>query len=307
MAANIELIKKLREEMGGIGMSDCKKALEETSNNYEEAITWLRKKGIATAAKKASRVAAEGLIGVFSNGSTACATEVNSETDFVAENAMFQKLVSDIAKLAIDLNGDVEALSNAKIDGETVSNAIVLATASIGEKISLRRTASVSVSNGVVATYIHNAVQGKPDLGKIAILLGIETSSSSPRIMEVGKQICMHIASMTPKFLTTGEVSKDELEKERAIFTEQASASGKPAQVIEKMVEGRLSKFYSEVVLLEQPFVMEPKITVKQLLENLKKELNAEIELKQFVSMKVGEGIEKQSSDFAAEVAELAK
>lgn len=307
MAANIELIKKLREEMGGIGMSDCRKALEESDNNYEEAIVWLRKKGIVTAAKKASRVAAEGLVGVYltDNLLSASIVEVNSETDFVAGNASFQKLVSEIVQNSISVNGDLSALNASMIGKDTVEEAITLATATIGEKIALRRAGKITTPNGVVATYIHNAVSGQPSLGKIGVLLGMQSSADPKKLSTVGRQICMHIASMAPKFLSISEVDPSELAKEKAILTEQASGSGKPPAVIEKMVEGRISKFYSEVVLLEQPFVMDPKLTIKDVLSSLSKELGAEVKLTKFILMKVGEGIEKVETDFAAEVASL--
>jgi elongation factor Ts len=305
--ADMDLIKKLRVEMGGIGLSDCKTALEESGNDYEEAVTWLRKKGIATAAKKASKIAAEGLVAIESQGNEAVLVEVNSETDFVAKNETFQTLAKKISKNALLLKGEIAKILTSKIGNDTVQDCIIQATATIGEKIALRRAEYISVSEGVIATYLHNGVANNPNLGQIGVLLAIETKGDKNKALAVGKQICMHIASMSPKFLDMTSVDPSDLEKEKEILTEQAKASGKPEGVIARMIEGRISKYYSDVVLLEQPFVMDPKITVKQLLADKSKDIGAEIALKRFVCFKVGEGIEKNESNFADEVAGMLK
>ena len=302
--SNIELIKKLREEMGGIGMSDCKKALDETNYNYEEAIAWLRKKGIANAAKKSSRVACEGLVALNVQGTKATIVEVNSETDFVAQNDAFKKLVLEISAKSMEM-ANVEELKNAQISKGTVAEAITLATAGIGEKIDLRRMDKISVTNGVIAHYIHNALQDEKTLGKIGVLVALESTGDKAKLLDFGRKLGMHIASCAPKYLTTNEVSAEEIAKEKEILVAQASGTGKPQAVIEKMVEGRMSKFYSEIVLLEQAFVMDPSIVIKNLVANFSKEIGAEVKISGFKMMKVGDGIEKQESNFADEVASM--
>jgi elongation factor Ts len=296
--SSLELIKKLRDEMGGIGMADCKKALEETGGNYEEAIAWLRKKGLANAAKKASRVASEGLVCVAVSGLKGALVEVNSETDFVAKNSTFTALVSEIGAKSLEV-ASFDALKT------SFEEKIALATAGIGEKIEIRRMASVAVSKGAIAFYVHNATEENKMLGKIGVLIGVESSASQEKLLDLGKKIGMHIASCTPKYLERNEVSAEEIAKEKAILMEQASSSGKPQAVIEKMVEGRMSKFYSEFVLLEQAFVMNPDVTVRAFVESFAKEVGAEVKITAFKMMKLGEGIEKKEDNFAEEVAKM--
>ena len=299
------LVKELREKTGA-GMMDCKKALAENNGDIEAAADWLREKGILKAAKKADRVAAEGLIGVASNGKAAALAEVNSETDFVARNENFQKAVRTVAEIALANNGDVTKVAHAATDGGgTVNEMLQGLVATIGENMSLRRTAAISVNEGVVATYIHNvAADG---LGKIGVLVALESPGDVSRLTDLGRKVAMHVASMKPLAATTDELDPAVVEKERQILTAQAAESGKPANVIEKMVEGRIRKFYQESVLVEQAFVMDPDVTVGKFIENAGKNMGAPVKLKGFLKFEVGEGIEKVASDFAAEVAAFAQ
>jgi len=298
-------IKNLRETTGA-GMLDCRKALTENGGNMEAAIDWLRKKGLSAAAKKSGRVAAEGAVAIAAEGLKAAIIELNAETDFVARNEQFQQLARSIAELAVRHSiGDVEELKNTK-DGhgktiiENVSNAI----ATIGENMNLRRAAIMGVTQGVVASYIHNAVA--PGMGKIGILVGVESTGDIAKLEAFGKQIAMHIAAARPEALSTNDVDNAKLDRERAVYREQAAASGKPADVVEKMVEGRVRKYYEEVVLLEQLFVIDGKTKISQAVANAAKEIGAPVTLTGFISYRLGEGIEKQTSDFAAEVAAAA-
>ena len=299
------LVKELREKTGA-GMMDCKKALAENNGDIEAAADWLREKGILKAAKKADRVAAEGLIGVASNGKAAALAEVNSETDFVARNENFQKAVRTVAEIALANNGDVTKVAHAATDGGgTVNEMLQGLVATIGENMSLRRTAAISVNEGVVATYIHNvAADG---LGKIGVLVALESPGDVSRLTDLGRKVAMHVASMKPLAATTDELDPAVVEKERQILTAQAAESGKPANVIEKMVEGRIRKFYQESVLVEQAFVMDPDVTVGKFIENAGKNMGAPVKLKGFLKFEVGEGIEKATSDFAAEVASFSQ
>jgi elongation factor Ts len=299
------LVKELREKTGA-GMMDCKKALAENNGDIEAAADWLREKGILKAAKKADRVAAEGLIGVASNGKAAALAEVNSETDFVARNENFQKAVRTVAEIALANNGDVTKVAHAATaGGGTVNEMLQGLVATIGENMSLRRTAALSVNEGVVATYIHNvAADG---LGKIGVLVALESPGDVSRLTDLGRKVAMHVASMKPLAATTAELDPAVVEKERQILTAQAAESGKPANVIEKMVEGRIRKFYQESVLVEQAFVMDPDVTVGKFIENAGKNMGAPVKLKGFLKFEVGEGIEKAASDFAAEVAAFAQ
>ncbi|HEY8595736.1 MAG TPA: translation elongation factor Ts [Devosiaceae bacterium] len=307
MAISAAQVKELREQTG-VGMMDCKKALEETNGDMEAAVDWLRSRGLAKAAKKAGRVAAEGLIGVSSTGTTAALVEVNSETDFVARNEQFQDLVAKIANLAVAADGDVEKLG--KMDypgtGHTVSDEVTEAIAKIGENMTLRRTAAVSVSQGVVGNYIHNAVV--PGLGKIGILVGLESSGDKAALEALGRQLAMHVAAVSPSPLavTPEELDPAVVAHERAIFKEQAIQSGKPAEIAEKMVEGRLRKFYEEVCLLAQTFVIDGETRISDVLKKAEADVGAPVKLTQFVRYALGEGIEKQENDFAAEVAAAA-
>lgn len=295
-------IKDLREKTGA-GMMDCKKALVENNGDMEAAIDWLRKKGLAAAAKKSSRVAAEGLVAVSSNGAQGVVVELNAETDFVARNDKFQALASGIAAVALKAaSNDVDALkSQAFGGGRTVEEEISNAIAVIGENMNLRRVTHLSVSQGVVAQYIHNSTA--PGLGKIGVLVALESAAPADKLNELGRQIAMHVAAAKPDALTTDEVDADKLARERSVFKEQAMASGKSAEIAEKMVEGRIRKYYEEVVLLEQLYVMDGKTKVREVVEAASKELGAPIKLVAFERFLLGEGIEKEQSDFAAEVA----
>ncbi len=300
------LIRELRERTGA-GMVDCKKALAETGGDVEGATDWLRKKGLAAAAKKAGRQTSEGLVGLAMDGATGATVEVNSETDFVARNEGFQELVRRIVALAPQASGDLEALKAMRIQetGRTVDEEIAHAIGVIGENISLRRTASLTVEDGVVATYLHG--QLSPGLGKIAVLVGLKSTADRGRLSEIGRQLAMHVAATSPQAVTIEALDPAQVERERAIYADQARSSGKPENIIAKMVEGRVRKFYEEAVLLEQTYVVDTEQRVKQVVEAASKELGAPVEIASFVRMAVGEGIEKRQSDFAAEVAELTR
>lgn len=300
------LVKQLRDKTGA-GMMDAKKALVENNGDIEAASDWLREKGILKAAKKADRIAAEGLIGIATSGPSAAVVEVNSETDFVGKNAEFQAAVRGIAGVALSNGGDpTKTLHAAAPDGSgTVGEMLVNLVAKIGENMSLRRAASLSVNDGVVASYLHNvAADG---LGKIGVLVALESSGDKSRLNDLGRKIAMHVASAKPLAATTAELDPAVVEKERQIQTAIASESGKPANVVEKMVEGRIRKFYQESVLVEQAFVMDPDTTVGKFIEKHAKELGVDVKLKGFVRYEVGEGIEKVVNDFAAEVASMNK
>jgi elongation factor Ts len=301
------LVKELREK-SGVGMMDCKKALAETDGDMEAALDWLRAKGLSKAAKKADRVAAEGLIAIAARrdgkGQTAAVVELNAETDFVARNELFQNAARQVAQTALDVTGEVEALAAATMaDGVTVADAVTQLIATIGENMLVRRFAAFAVEEGVVASYIHNAIA--PDLGRIGVLVALESSANPEALNDLGRKIGMHVAATSPLALTVEEVDPAAVERERAIFSEQAAASGKPPQVIEKMIEGRIRKFYEEVVLLKQAFVMNPDQTIEQLLAEQAKTLGAPIKLVGFARLALGEGVEKKTDDFAGEVAAL--
>ncbi|MGE5546394.1 MAG: translation elongation factor Ts [Solirubrobacterales bacterium] len=288
------LVKELREKTGA-GMMDCKKALGETAGDLEAAVDWLRKKGLAAAAKKAGRVAAEGLVGVAAEGTKGVVVEVNAETDFVARNEQFQAFVAETAKTALAKGADVETLKGA------VGDKLTALIATIGENMNLRRATSLSVSDGVVASYIHSSIA--PGLGKIGVLVALESTGDKAKLAELGKQIAMHVAAANPLFLDSSSVDQSALEREKAVLTEQAAASGKPANVIEKMVEGRIRKYYEEVCLLEQVFVIDQENKVSKVVENTGKAIGAPVKLTGFARFALGEGIEKEEKDFAAEVA----
>lgn len=299
-----EQIKTLRETTGA-GMLDCRKALMENNADIEAAIDWLRKKGLSAAAKKSGRVAAEGVVAVAVKGTQGALIELNAETDFVAKNEQFQQLAKTIAPLALATGGDVEKLKAAAYgNGKTVQEEVTNAIAVIGENMNLRRTATLSVSKGVIASYIHNAVA--QDMGKIAVLVALESDGDAAKVEALGKQIAMHIAAARPEALSTADVDSAKLDRERAVYREQALASGKPAEVVEKMVDGRIRKYYEEVVLLEQLFVIDGKTKISQVVADAAKTVGAPVKLSGFVSYRLGEGIEKQESDFAAEVAAAA-
>jgi elongation factor Ts len=299
------LVKELRERTGA-GMMDCKRALAQVEGDLEAASDWLRKKGLAAAAKKSSRVTSEGLIGMTLTGTAGALVEVNAETDFVARNENFQELVRRIAALAPAAKGDLEALKAARIEatGRTVAEEITQAIAVIGENIMLRRTAYLEVPAGVVAGYLHN--QLPPGLGKLGVLVALAGTGEQAKLAELGKQLAMHVAATNPHAVTADLVDPAVVARERAIFADQARASGKPDNIIEKMVEGRIRKFYEESVLLEQAFVVDPDKRVKEAVQAMAKEVGAPIEIAGFVRLALGEGVEKGPDDFAAEVAQLA-
>jgi elongation factor Ts len=300
MSITAAMVKELREKSGA-GMMDCKTALTENGGDMEAAVDWLRTKGLAKAAKKAGRVAAEGLVGVAAEGTKAAVIELNSETDFVARNEGFQELVGKVATVAVGTDGSVDAVAAANLDGKSVADSITDAIATIGENMTLRRTAILSVGDGVVSTYVHGAVAD--GLGKIGVLVALESSGDKDKLNALGRQIAMHVAATSPLALNTEELDPEVVEREKSVFSEQARESGKPENIIEKMVEGRLRKFYEEVTLVKQAFVINPDQTVEQAVEALAKDLGTEVKLSGFVRFALGEGIEKEEQDFAAEVA----
>ncbi len=296
-------IKELREKTGA-GMMDCKKALNENNGNMEEAIDWLRKKGLAAAAKKSGRVAAEGLVAVAVKGGKGAVIELNSETDFVARNDAFQAMAKNIANAALENNAEIEALKQTALPaaGKTVDEAVVALVGSIGENIQLRRSASLE--GDVTVSYVHNSVA--EGLGKIGVLVAFKTSAPKEKVEEIGKQVAMHVAAAKPESLTSADLDPAIVERERQIFADQSKASGKPDSIIEKMVDGRIRKFYGEVCLLSQVFVIDGKATVEEAIKAAEKEIGTSLELTGFVRFELGEGIEKKEEDFAAEVAAAA-
>ncbi|NDV88123.1 elongation factor Ts [Aurantimonas aggregata] len=305
MAITAAMVKELRE-MTGAGMMDCKTALSETGGDMEAAVDWLRTKGIAKADKKSGRTAAEGLVGAASEGTRAVVVEVNSETDFVARNDAFQTLVRNVAAVALTTDGSVEAVGAATYPGasKSVTDTIRDTIATIGENMSLRRSAMLSVGDGVVASYIHNQVAD--GLGKLGVLVAIESTGDKAALAQFGRQVAMHVAATNPLALTAEEIDATTVEREKAIFVDQARQSGKPDNIIEKMVEGRLRKFYEEVVLLKQGFVINPDLTVEKALAEAEASFGAPAKITGFVRFALGEGIEKEEGDFAAEVAAAA-
>ncbi|MEL6919992.1 MAG: translation elongation factor Ts [Pseudomonadota bacterium] len=306
MSISAALVKQLREATGA-GMMDCKKALEETGGDVEAAIDWLRSKGIAKAEKKSGRTAAEGLVGVSGEGADAVVVEINSETDFVARNDAFQELVANVASIALGTDGTVDAVAGAAYPGgdKTVDQAIKDSVATIGENMTLRRSQKLSVGSGAVASYVHNAA--KPGMGKMGVLVAIETDGDAAAASAIGRQIAMHVAATNPMSIDVEDLDADAVEREKAIFTEQARESGKPDNIIEKMIEGRLRKFYQEVCLVKQAFVINPDVSVEQALKEAEKDIGAPAKVSAFVRFALGEGVEKEEEDFAAEVAAAAK
>ncbi len=298
------LVKELRERTGA-GMMDCKKALQETGGDLEAAVDWLRKKGLAAAAKKAGRAATEGLVAVVVEDGRGAVVEVNSETDFVARNETFQELVGRIARLALAVRGDLEALKRARVaeTGRSVEEEITHAVATIGENIRLRRAAYLEVAPGVVAGYVH--AQSAPGMGRIGVLVALRSEAAPERLAELGKQLAMQVAAASPQAVTVEGLDPAVVAREREILAEQARASGKPDHIVQKMVEGRLRKFYEEAVLLEQRFVMDPDRKVRDVLAAFAKETGAPVEVVDFVRMALGEGLERKDEDFAAEVARM--
>lgn len=296
------LVKELREKTGA-GMMDSKKALVESGGDMEAAVDWLRAKGIAKAAKKAGRVAAEGLVGVAVDGLVGAAVEVNSETDFVARNAEFQEMVGEIASVAVGVDGDVDALLATVMpsSGKSVEDHVKDKVASVGENMGVRRFARLSVSSGAIAKYVHNAVV--TDKGKIGVLCALESDGDAEKLAALGRQICMHIAATNPASLDVSDLDPELVEREKQVLTEQARESGKPDAVIEKMIVGRLNKFYKEVCLMKQAFVINPDLTIEAALKQAEGDVGAPVALTGYVRLEVGEGVEKEETDFAAEVA----
>jgi len=301
-------VKELRERTGA-GMMDAKNALVECNGDVESAVDYLRKKGLAKAAKKAGRTAAEGLIGISvnDNGRHAAILEVNSETDFVARNDKFQNFVTAVTSKSLQAsNDDIQTVASLAYDGsKTVQETLTDLIATIGENMSLRRCKRLQVSNGLIASYVHNALA--PNLGKIGVLVALESDASADALQALGKHIAMHVAAAGPQFLSVSEVDPQTLEREKQILREQSAASGKPADIIEKMIQGRINKFYEEVVLLEQVSVIDGENKISKLVENTAKETGKPVKLAGFVRFNLGEGIEKEETDFAAEVAKTAK
>jgi elongation factor Ts len=296
------LVKELREKTGA-GMMDCKRALGDSAGNIEEAIDWLRKKGLAAAAKKAGRVAAEGLIGLATKGAVGAVVEVNSETDFVARNKDFQAFVRILSELVVQTGDGIEALSGTPFPGtgRTVDAELTYLISTIGENLVLRRSQRLAVGEGLVCSYVHNALG--PGIGKIGVIVGLASTAPGDRLAALGKQLAMHVAAASPLYLDIAAVPQAALDRERDILREQARTSGKPESIVDKMVDGRLRKYYEEVVLLEQIFVVDQETRIAKVVENAAKDAGAPIRVTGFVRFALGEGIDRQRPDFAAEVA----
>jgi elongation factor Ts len=303
------LVKDLREKTG-VGMMDCKKALEANNGDLEASVDWLRAKGLSKAAKKADRAAAEGIVAIALAANHGTVVELNSETDFVARNADFQKAAGAFAKLALKANNH-QALLDSVHEGQKVSDAVTQLIATIGENITLRRSAKLSVDQGVIAAYVHSKVDGADHLGRIAVLVALESTGDKAALESLGKKLAMHVASTNPLALTEADIPTDRVEREKAVLAEQIKedpkAQGKPQQVLDKMLEGRLRKFFEESVLMKQAFVLNPDQTVEAALKDAEKQAGAPIKVKGFVRFAVGEGVEKRAGDFAAEVAAMSK
>ncbi len=305
MTLSASMVRELREKSGA-GMMDCKKALVETDGNMENAIDWLRKQGLSAVAKKSSRVAAEGLIGVSINGAQGAMVEINSETDFVARNELFQNFVKKCTNLVLTYKSDVDSLkalpfpdTDRSVDQELSNN-----IATIGENMNIRRTEYLEVSEGVLVSYIHNKVTD--DLGKLGVMVAIESQAKETQLLDVGKQIAMHIAATSPKSLNIEDLDSELIEREREVLIDQAMSSGKPKEIAEKMVQGRLQKFFQEVVLNEQVSVIDGETKIKDLIKKLSNDVGTDVKISNFKILKLGEGIEVAENDFAAEVAATA-
>ena len=295
------MVKDLREKSGA-GMMDCKKALNETSGDMDAAMDWLRTKGLAAAQKKSSRTAAEGLVGVAVAGTKGAAVEVNSETDFVAKNAQFQDFVREVTQIALASGDSIDAIKAAAMpSGTTVEETLTNNIATIGENQSIRRARMLEVSKGAVVPYVHNAAA--PGIGKIGVLVALESEAPDEALQALGKSLAMHIAAAFPKALNEADLDEAEIERERAIATEKAAESGKPADIIAKMVEGGIAKYRKEHALVSQLFVIDGKTKISDVVAKAGKDAGAEIKLVDYVRFQLGEGIEKEASDFAAEVA----
>ena len=305
MTLSASMVRELREKSGA-GMMDCKKALVETDGNMESAIDWLRKQGLSAVAKKSSRVAAEGLIGVSINGAQGAMVEINSETDFVARNELFQNFVKKCTNLVLTNKSDIDSLkalpfpdTNRSVDQELSNN-----IATIGENMNIRRTEYLEVSEGILVSYIHNKVTD--DLGKLGVMVAIESQAKETQLLDTGKQIAMHIAATSPKSLNIEDLDSELIEREREVLIDQALSSGKPKEIAEKMVQGRLQKFFQEVVLNEQVSVIDGETKIKDVIKKLSNDVGTEVKISNFKILKLGEGIEVAENDFAAEVAATA-
>jgi len=300
------LVRDLREKTGA-GMMDCKRALSETGGDLEAAVDWLRKKGLSAAAKKAGRIAAEGLIGMATDGKAGAIVEVNAETDFVARNDKFQHFVRTAAELALGGADHVDSLRAAPYPdtGRNVGDELTHLIATVGENMNLRRARRLAVTSGVVVSYMHNALV--PNLGKIGVLVALDSIADSAKLADLGKKLAHQVAAANPQYLDIAAVDAKALDRERDVLREQARASGKPDAIIDKMVEGRIKKFYEEVVLLEQIFVRDGETRVSKILENAAQDLGATVRIADFARFALGEGIERGTTDFAAEVAAQAK
>ena len=293
------MVKDLRDKTGA-GMMDCKKALNETGGDMEAASDWLRKTGLLKAAKRATRVAAEGLIGVAVGGDAGALVEVNSETDFVARNDEFKSFVKQAAQIALVEGCDAEKLLAKPMGNATVQHILSDMIAKIGENMSVRRAITLTVSPGVIASYVHNAAS--PELGKIGVLVALKSTGDKAKLAALGKQLAMHVAAAAPLALTQEHLSKEVVDRERAIQTDlvNQNSQGKPANIIEKMLEGRMRKFYEDTVLLSQTFVIDNETRIAKVIENASKELGVPVEISGFVRFQVGEGIDKVTEDFEA-------
>ena len=305
MTLSASMVKELREKSGA-GMMDCKKALVESNGNMEDAIDWLRKQGLSAVAKKSNRVAAEGLIGVSINDVQGAMVEINSETDFVARNELFQKFVKNCSNLVLSHQSDINALKKLPFPGtdRSVDQELNNNIATIGENMNIRRVEYLEVSQGVIVSYIHNKIT--ENLGKLGVIVAIETQAKQSQLLDVGKQIAMHIAATSPKALNINDLDSDLVKREREVLIDQAMSSGKPKEIAEKMVQGRLQKFYQEVVLNEQVSVIDGETKIKDVIKKLSNDLGTEVIIKDFKILKLGEGIEVAENDFAAEVAATA-
>ncbi len=305
MNLSASMIKELREKSGA-GMMDCKKALVESNGNMEDAIDWLRKQGLSAVAKKSNRVAAEGLIGISVSEVKGAIVEINSETDFVARNELFQNFVKNCSNLVLSNKSDINVLkklpfpdSDRTVDQELNNN-----IATIGENMNIRRVEYLEVSEGVVASYIHNKIA--EDLGKLGVIVAIESQAKKSQLLDVGKQIAMHIAATSPRALNIDDLDNDLVKREKVVLIDQAMSTGKPKEIAEKMVQGRLQKFFQEVVLNEQVSVIDGETKIKDVIKKLSDDLGTEVKIKDFKILKLGEGIEVAENDFAAEVAATA-
>ena len=296
------LVKELREKTG-VGMMDCKKALNETSGDIEAAVDWLRKQGLAAAQKKAGRIASEGLIGLAAGDTGAAIVEVNSETDFVSRNEDFQAFVREVAALALGCGGDLEKLlaTDYPGTGRNVADELTQLIATIGENMNIRRAAGLLIDKGVVGSYVHAATA--PGLGRIGALVAIRSEGDAEALAQLGHQLAMHVAAASPQAVSVDDLDVKDVERERSVLREQAAASGKPAEIIDKMVEGRLRKFYEEVVLLNQTFIIDGESKVSEVVEQAAKDLGGAVEIVGIRRFALGEGIEREESDFATEVA----